>query len=98
MPPLSPAWSQVGGQQIGGDGLGDIVAGQDQQPLHDVAQLADIARPAMGLQHRHGVVADMRMGRPPAADSRFMKWAPALGMSSRRSASDGIRTGTTLRR
>ncbi len=38
------------------------------------------------------------MGKPQDADSRFMKWRTRTGMSSRRSASDGTRTGTTFRR
>ena len=35
-----------------------IAAGQDHQPLDIVAQLADVARPVMRLQHRHRVLAD----------------------------------------
>ncbi len=39
-------------------------AGQDHQPLDVVAKLADVARPDMRLQHGHGVLADLRRGRP----------------------------------
>ena len=34
-------------------------AGQDHHPLDIVAQLADVARPDMRLQHRHRVLADL---------------------------------------
>ena len=35
-----------------------VAAGENHQPLHVVAELAHIAGPVVGLQHRHGVVAD----------------------------------------
>lgn len=47
-------------QQIGGDDRFRIIAArQDDQALNIVAQLADIARPGMGLQHGHGIRADL---------------------------------------
>ena len=63
----------------------------DQHPLDRVAQLAHVAGPVGGLQHRHGIVADRR-----AAASRndarraSMKCRASSGMSIRRSASGGI--------
>ena len=36
-----------------------------------------------------------RIGKPPAADSRFMKWVTSTGISSRRSASDDITEAVT---
>ena len=45
-------------QHVGGDHRIDVAAGENHQPLHVVAQLPHIAGPVMGLQHRHGVVAD----------------------------------------
>ena len=38
---------------------------QDQRPFDDIAQLADIARPVIGLQRRHGVVGQCRGRNPP---------------------------------
>ena len=35
-----------------------VAAGEDHQPLDVVAQLPDVARPIVRLQHRHGVLAD----------------------------------------
>ncbi len=55
--------------KIGGDRFGDVVAGQDRPPLHDIAQLRRIASPAVGLRHRHGVIApDARGKAAPTAE------------------------------
>ena len=39
-----------------------------------------------------------RGGRPAASAARAMKYSASIGMSARRSASDGTRIGTTLSR
>ena len=43
------------------DGDFGSTAGQDHHPLDVVAQLADVARPDMRLQHRHRVLADLTL-------------------------------------
>src|SRR5690348_18243692 len=42
--------SKIRREKIGGDRLGRIVCRQDEQALDDVAQLANVAGPAMRLQ------------------------------------------------
>ena len=61
-------------QHVGGDHGVRIAAGEDHQPLDVVAQLADVARPVVGLQHRHGVRRrSRRLGRPVACEICSMK-------------------------
>ena len=48
-------------QHAGADRGVGVAAGEDHQPLDVVAQLADVARPVVRLQHRHGVVADLAL-------------------------------------
>ena len=91
--------ADLGGQHLGGDRLAGVAARQDHQPLDVVAELADVARPVMRLEHRHGVVADgpRAAGRSTAKSAR-RSGGPVSGMSSRRSASAGTRIGTTASR
>ena len=42
-------------------------------PLDIVAQLAHVARPVIGLQRRHRVLADLALGSPVACRNRAMK-------------------------
>ncbi len=58
-PPQGEFAPRSAGEKIGGDRLRCIVAREDEQTLHDVAELADIARPVMRLKHRHCIVADL---------------------------------------
>ena len=71
-PTAKPAPLKSDGKQVGRNRFGGVVGGEDQQPLHDVAQLAHIARPVIGLQHRHRLVAQCRAWAgpmPPTAAS-----------------------------
>ncbi len=86
-------------QHLGGDRLGRVAAGEDQQPLDVVAELAEVARPVMRLEHRHARRRRSRRGGSPVdREICSTKWRTSSGMSSRRSASAGTRIGTTARR
>ena len=78
----------------------DPVAGrEDDGPLDDVAQLADVARPVVRLERGHRLLATASgVGIRRSAAKRARKWLTSSGMSSRRSRSGGMRTGTTLSR
>ena len=45
-------------------GGGDLCAGEDDEALHHVAQLADIARPVACLKRGDGIAAE-RLDSPP---------------------------------
>ena len=49
-------------------GIKHIARGHEQSPLHNVGQLADIARPGLRLQQLHGFRSDFR--RFPACGGR----------------------------
>ena len=72
-------------------GSAGIAARQDQQPLDVVAQLADVARPVVRLQHGHGVVADGALRQAGRLGDLLDEMVDQLGMSSRRSARPGTR-------
>ena len=90
--------ADVVGQHVGADRPA-ARRRQDQQPLDDVAQLADVARPVVALQRGQRVLADRR-----ASAGRWRRRRGAAGrsassgMSSRRSLSGGTRSGTTFSR
>ena len=51
------------GKHLGADHLLGITGRQDQQPLHVVAQLTNVARPGVRLQRSHGVLAQLALGK-----------------------------------
>ena len=51
-------------QHVGGDQAVGLAAGQDQQPLDVVAQLPDVARPVVRLQHGRRIVAELARRQP----------------------------------
>ena len=76
-----------------------IVAGHhDHQPLDDVAQLADVAGPAIGLQDAQRVGSNCFGRRPYSRANSATKCSASRRMSSPRSRRGGTKIGMTLRR
>ena len=76
----------------------DGPVGEEERPLDDVLQLADVARPGAPLQLLDRLRRERRGRRPRRRASLPAKWAARTGTSSGRSARVGTRIGTTARR
>ena len=58
----------------------DAVAGrEDQRPLDDIAELADIARPVVRLERRHRLVRQRRRRDPPLGREAGEEMVDQLG-------------------
>ena len=56
--PGSVGRADIRRQHVGPDRLPRLARRHDEQPVHDISQLPDVARPVIGLEQRQGVVTE----------------------------------------
>ena len=70
---------EIGGEQVGVDRRVVRRRRHDQEPFHEVAQLAHVARPVEGLQYDHRVLTDRTRQEPGALRRPFHEEADERG-------------------
>ena len=91
------AWAPIsGGRDVGPNRIGGAARRHDQQPIHQVAQLTDIARPIIGLKCSDRIRRQFARRHACAfSAARRRKYSASIGTSSRRWRKAGTCSGTT---